>query len=175
VSSLLRFLGLAHEQTGDERAPSSVRRIAGELERLDPESARFLAAFACVLARVAGADLRIEDDERAEMERRLTAVAELSPEEARIAIRIARAAVLDTGATENYLVTREFRRGSTRAQRLRLLECLFEVAAADGTISSEESREILAVAEELGFARSEVAALRTRWRDRLSELQSLPR
>jgi uncharacterized tellurite resistance protein B-like protein len=75
------------------------------------------------------------------------------------------------GGTENYVVTREFRRISTPLQRAQLLECLYAVTAADGTISTAESREIANVAEELGFTRAEANALRTKYRDKLAEFQ----
>ena len=39
------------------------------------------------------------------------------------------------GATEDYVVTREFREISTMEQRLALLRCCFAVEAADGTIT----------------------------------------
>ncbi|MGH7287745.1 MAG: TerB family tellurite resistance protein [Myxococcota bacterium] len=68
-------------------------------------------------------------------------------------------------------MTREFRRGSTPEQRGQLLACLYAVTAADGTISSAESREIANVAEELGFTRAEANALRSQYRDRLAEFQ----
>ena len=43
------------------------------------------------------------------------------------------------GGTENYVVTREFRRISSPVQRAQLLECLFAVAASDGEISVSET------------------------------------
>ena len=79
------------------------------------------------------------------------------------------------GGTENYVVTREFRSLSDRAERTRLLECLFAVAAADDTISGEESTEIAKIAEELGFTREEMIALRAPWLDKVSALRDLPK
>ena len=76
------------------------------------------------------------------------------------------------GGTENYVVTREFRRMSTREQRGELLQCLYAVAAADGTISSAESAEIVAIGEELGFTRAEANSLRGQYRDKLAEFQT---
>jgi uncharacterized tellurite resistance protein B-like protein len=76
------------------------------------------------------------------------------------------------GETEDYVVTREFRNIATREQRGQLLQCLFAVAAADGTISAVESAELAAIGEELGFARTEVNALRSTYRDKLSEFQN---
>jgi hypothetical protein len=53
--SLLRFLGLGGKKrkpsTESESNTATVRKIAAQLERLDPESARYLAAFAYVWPR----------------------------------------------------------------------------------------------------------------------------
>ena len=87
---------------------------------------------------------------------------------------IARTQARSLGGTDNYRVTREFRRISSREQRVQLLECLHAVAAADGSISTAESRAILSIAEELGLRRPDVNAVRTSWRQHLAELQGLP-
>jgi uncharacterized tellurite resistance protein B-like protein len=172
--SLLRFLGLgdrAGEDPPSAGETATVRRIAAKLERLDPGTAKYLAAFAYVLARVAHADLRVEESETAEMERIVSGLGELSAEEAALVVEIAKTQARLLGGTENYVVTREFRRISTPEQRAQLLQCLFAVAAADGQISSLEGSEIGIVAEELGFTRAETNALRASFRDKLSVLQ----
>jgi uncharacterized tellurite resistance protein B-like protein len=170
--SLLRFLGIAKNVpapgAGDTK---SVREIAARLERLPAEQARFLAGFAYVLARVALADLVLHEAEAEEMRRIVRLLAELSPDEADLVVEIAKSQARLLGGTENYVVTREFRQCSTPVQRAQLLECLYAVTAADGTISTAESREIANVAEELGFTRAEANALRARYRDKLAELQ----
>ncbi len=174
--SLLRFLGLGRKKrkaaTESERNTATVRKIAAQLERLDPGSARYLAAFAYVLARVAHADLSIDLEETSAMERIVSQLADLAPEEASLVVEIAKSQARLLGGTENYVVTRQFRRLSTRQQRGRLLECLFAVAAADGSITGPESSEIVAIADELGFTRAEANALRSAYRDKLSALQS---
>jgi uncharacterized tellurite resistance protein B-like protein len=171
--SLLRFLGVREtrepEATGDT---ATVRRIAAKLEHLEEEKAKYLAAFAYVLARVAHADLEIDDAETREIERAIRGLASLSEAEAALAVEIAKSQARLLGGTENYVVTREFRRISTREQRGELLQCLYAVAAADGTISSAESAEIVAIGEELGFTRSEANSLRGQYRDKLAEFQS---
>jgi len=153
------------------RSTESVRRIADRLDRLPSERAHFVAATACVLARVAGADLRVEPEEVREMERVLVEVGGLEAEEAALAVELALAQAEERGVTDQYLATREFRERSTKAERARLVECLFAVAAADGTITVDESHVALAVAEELGFTRPEAMGLRARWRDQLAELR----
>ena len=69
-------------------------------------------------------------------------------------------------------MTREYRAVSTREQRAGLVDALYAVAAADGTISSEESAEIVKVADELGFLPEERNAIRARYREFLSEFQT---
>jgi uncharacterized tellurite resistance protein B-like protein len=172
--SLFRFLGLggATEKDPDAGDTESVRRIAAKLERLDPHRAKYLAAFAYVLARAANADLEIDASETTEMEQSLAAISDLSESEIALAVEIAKSQARLLGGTENYVVTREFRKNSTLEQRGKLLQCLYAVAAADGTISSVESSEIVGIAEELGFTRAEANALKSQYREKLSVLQT---
>ena len=171
VSFLLRFLGLESDGDGADDS-GTVRRIAAQLERLEPDAARYLAAFAYVLARVANADLHISETETEAMQGILEDKAGLAAAEATLAVEIAKSQSRLLGGTENYTVTREFRELSDRRQRAGLLDALYAVAAADGTISSEESAEIGKVAEELGFLPEERNAIRARYREFLSEFQN---
>lgn len=173
--SLLRFLGLGDKtpSVAEDRDTSTVRRIASRLERLEPDKAKYLAAFAYVLARVANADLEIDDSETAAMEEIATRIASLDESEAALVVEIAKSQTRLLGGTENYVVTREFRRISTREQRADMLQCIYAIAAADGTISGAETSEIRAIAEELGFTRAEANSLRSSYRDKLAEFQIL--
>ena len=70
--SVLDLLGLAswRQRSGaadGSRETETVRAIVAALDRLDPDRARFIAAFACILSRVARADLSISDAETREM------------------------------------------------------------------------------------------------------------
>jgi uncharacterized tellurite resistance protein B-like protein len=169
--SLLRFLGLTPASNREVGDTATVRRIAAELEALEPATARYLAAFAFVLARVAHADLEISAGESAEIERSVSELAELSSAEAALVVEIAKSQARLLGGTENFIVTREFRQLATPEQRAHLLHCLFAVASADETISTTESAEIAAIADELGFTRPELNAIRAGYRDKLAELK----
>lgn len=171
LMSLLRFLGLGSDAPPRERDSETVHRIAAQLERLEPDQARFLAAFSYVLARVAHADLQIDESESREMERIVRELASLSESEAALVVEIAKNQARLLGGTENYVVTRQFRDLTSKEQRAQLLQCLFAVAAADGSISGVENAEINEIAEELGFTRAEANALRSAWRDKLSVLK----
>jgi uncharacterized tellurite resistance protein B-like protein len=172
--SLLRRLGFGVKETDSSGAGEtrSVREIAERLDRLPAETARHLAAFAYVLARVANADLEIAPEEADAMRDIVRRIAGLSEDEADLVVEIAKSQTKLLGGTENYVVTREFRRTTTPEQRSQLLTCLYAVTAADGTISSAESREIANVAEELGFTRAEANALRSHYREQLAEFQN---
>jgi uncharacterized tellurite resistance protein B-like protein len=176
--SLLRFLGLGSNEgsAGGDRADETgtIGDICAHLDRLPSESALFLAAFACVLGRVAHADLSIDAEEIEEMKRAVHDTADLGDAEVDIVVEIATAHIREFGGTESYLATRSFREQSTREQRARLLNCLYAVAAADGTISTTESSEVSSVGEELGFTRAEVMGLRSAWKDKLAEFQAAP-
>jgi uncharacterized tellurite resistance protein B-like protein len=130
----------------------TVRRIVGELDQLDPDRARFLAAFAYVLSRVAGADLHISDVETAKMIEVLERIGHLPGPQAILVVQIAKTQNRLFGGTENFLVTREFRDIASEAQRRELLDCLFAVSAADEAISGEEENQIRQIASELGFS-----------------------
>jgi uncharacterized tellurite resistance protein B-like protein len=173
--SLLRFLGVRTPASDAGGETETVRRIAARLESLPPERARHLAAFAYVLARVAHSDLEIDASESAEMERLVRVLGELPEAEAALVVEIAKSQARLLGGTENYVVTREFRRHATPEERARLLECAFAVAAADGSISSVENVECGRIADELGFTREEMLAVRSAFRDKLSVLQGSAR
>jgi uncharacterized tellurite resistance protein B-like protein len=174
LSFLKKLLGAADaaQKRGVDADTQTVRRIASELDRLPVETARYLAAFAYVLARVAHADLEIDDSEVREIERIVKSIASLSEAETALVVQIAKSQAVLLGGTENYVVTREFRRISTPEQRSRLLQCLFAVAAADDSISGDESVEIAAIGDELGFTRAEINSLRGAYRDKLAIFQN---
>lgn len=170
--SLLRRI--FQQGPGDAAAgdTATTRKVNAALAKRSDEEARFLGAFAYVLARVAHADLDFDVLEEAAIRKLVRGAAELDDDELEIVLAIAREQVEQRGGSENYLVTREFRSVSSRADRIKLLEALFAVAAADGVITSAETAEVIAIGEELGFTRPEVLSLRTAWREHVAELQT---
>jgi uncharacterized tellurite resistance protein B-like protein len=159
--SILEILGFRRgeprEGTGQTE---TVRKIVRELEALPPEIARYVAAFAFILARVAHADLEISVEETHRMEQILQALGHLSAEQASLAVRLAKAQHHVAGGTESFLVTREFREIATREQCRELLDCLFAVSAADDSISGVEEGQIRQIASELGFSLGELSTIR---------------
>ena len=135
MSLLKRFLGIAEGEGSAGTSlgeTESVRRIASQLENKSPEQARYLAAFAYVLARVAHADLELEQSEIRAMEQSVAGLGELAADDAALVCELACDQSARLGGSQNYLVTREFGKIASREQRVRLLECLFAVAVFSG-------------------------------------------
>lgn len=143
----------------------TVRRIVRELEALESKTARYLAAFAYILSRVAHADLEISPEETAKMEEIVHDLGHLPSEQAVLVVQIAKSQNTLFGGTENYLVTRELKQVATREQCEQLLDCLFAVSAADDAISVTEEEEIRRIASELGFSHREYVEARRRYSD----------
>jgi uncharacterized tellurite resistance protein B-like protein len=174
--SILDLLGLRKESSRPGSGETeTVRTIVRELKALPVEDARYLAAFAFILARVANANFEVSAEETLRMEQILAERGRLSAEQARLAVGLAKARHQEEGGTESFLVTREFREISTREQCHELLDCLFAVAAADGSISGLEEGQIRQIASELGFAPGELAEVRARWDDKREILRGFPR
>lgn len=144
----------------------TVRRIVDELDRLEPSRARYLAAFAYVLSRVAAADLDVSRVETETMVEILQRVGRLPEAQAVLVVEIAKAQNRLFGGTEDFLVTREFRGIASETQRGELLNCLFAVSTADNAISAEEEAKIWQIASELGFSHADYVAVRLVYSDK---------
>ena len=172
--SIRSFLGLPEQNTptGDTE---TVRKVVEALDQLEPERARFIAAFGYILGRVANADLKISPEETRAMERIIKERGGLPEEQALIVVQTAKTRTQMFGGTENFLVTREFSRIATREQKIALLDCLFAVAAADNGVSAIEDNEIRQITNELGLGHPDFIAVRSGWKDQLAVLKDLPK
>lgn len=153
------------------RETDTVRKIVHQLDQLPPEQARYIAAFAYILSRVARADMNISPEETAEMERRVMAVGALPEEQAILVVQMAKTQATLFGGTENFLVTKEFNDMANYEQKLALLRCLFAVAAADQSITPVEDREIRLINDELQLRHDDFIAARLEYRQYLSVLK----
>lgn len=183
-----RFLGLDTAASDAANSPppepartaaaadtATVRRIVARLEALPAAEARYLAAFAYVMSRAAHADLEISDAETGAMERYVVELGDLDEAQAVVVVQMAKVQARLHGATEDFLVTREFARIATDAQKLALLRCCFAVGAADDTITADEASVVNEIARELDLSREQLNAVRTEFVERLSAIQALRR
>jgi uncharacterized tellurite resistance protein B-like protein len=174
--SILKFLGLAApgDSSRSQQAASAdtetVRKIVTALDSMDAEQARYIAAFAFILCRVARADLHISPAETQIMERVVMERSHLPEEQAILVVQMAKTQNTLFGGTENFLVTREFNKIATYENKITLLHCLFAVAA-DEMISTAEDNEISRICSELQISHDDFVAVRMNYRDRRAVLQ----
>jgi uncharacterized tellurite resistance protein B-like protein len=171
VSILNWFTAISRTAPDGAGESDTVARIVRELDKLEPDRARFLASFAYVLSRVAGADLHFSDEETRHMVEAIERLGGLPEAQAVLVVEIAKKQNQLFGGTENYLVTRQFRELATDAQRRELLDCLFGVSAADDAISGEEEAQIWQIASELGFSHQEYVQARLAYSDKRTVLR----
>ena len=177
--ALGRFLGGASRASDgstaglDARDTETVRRIAGQLDALPVDRARFLAAFAYILTRAAAADMDISHAESRAIEQLVAEHGNLPEPQAILVAQIARNQSLLYSGTEDYLVTRQFRELTSAADRLALLRCCYLVGAADDTITAEESNTLQQIAKELDLDRDDVITIRNEFAPKLAAIQRM--
>ena len=161
MRAILDFLGFKAEPVNTDS--QTIRRIADELDRLNPDRARYVAAFAFLLSRIARADQEVSGAETDAMERLVREHSGLSAEQAVLAVQMAKSQHLLFGGTDDFLVTRELGRVTTYEQRLAIIDCLHAVAAADHKILNAEATEIGRTARELKVEQSDLSTIRARY------------
>ena len=170
--ALFRWLGLTRPpEPGGSAETETVRKIAAALDGMEEGKARYVAAFAYVLSRVAGADMEISAAETATMERLVRERAGFGEAEAVLVVQIAKAQHRLFSGSENFLVTREFGRMASREDKIALLDALFAVSSADQSILHREDAEIGKIASELGLDHGDFIAVKSRYRQYLEVLK----
>ena len=152
---------------------ATVRKIVAQLEAMPPDRARLLAGAAYIVTRAANADLTITDEETAVIEKSLVERTGVSEAEAVIVVEIARQQARLFGSTEDFLVTREFKKVASMEQRLGVMRACFVAAAADDEISSPESAVLNEIAAELDIEPADFDAVRAEHREQLSVVRAI--
>jgi uncharacterized tellurite resistance protein B-like protein len=157
LKSLRAWLGI---ETADPPQFAPLRETLEALDHLEPGRARFLAAFAYLLGRVASVDQQVSPEETRAMEDLVREQGQLSQDQAMVVVQLAKTSNLLFGGTANFLVAREFADLATPDQKRGLMRCLFAVSASDDAISLAEESEIHRIANELRIEHAELIALR---------------
>ena len=165
--SILKWLGLTDTAEPED---NQLREIEQALEAQGPERARYLACFAYILTRAAKADHHVSEEEARLMEQIVADRAGVNAEQAALIVRIARQAGHSRG-TDDYLIAREFERVASRDEKLKLLDCLFAIAAVDDAIKTVEDNEVRRVASELKLEHADYIEVRKRHLGNLNVLR----
>jgi uncharacterized tellurite resistance protein B-like protein len=169
LESIRAWLGLDTPQK-QEFAP--LRETLDALDHLEPDRARFLAAFAYLLGRVAHADQHVSAEETQAMEGLLRDQGALTQDQAMVVVQLAKTSNLLFGGSANFLVARQFAELATYEERVALMRCLFAIAATDDAISLAEEGEIHKIAKELRIEQADLVSLRLSHRRHLPGLSS---
>ena len=181
--SIWKFLGLEKTEqiaqarpggAADTAETETVRKIVDALDQMEPTRARYIAAFAYLLSRVAHADLNISPEETQAMEGIVIERGGLPHEQAILVVQMAKTQNKLFGGTENFLVTREFNKIATREQKIALLHCLYAVSSADQSISNVEDHEVRNIATELRLTHQDFIDVRLAYREYLAVLKDQP-
>jgi uncharacterized tellurite resistance protein B-like protein len=172
VPSILKKLGFVRVEPPPENR-ALLQAIENRLSALGAGRAELVAVFAALLARVAYADQEISDKEASTVSAVLREHAALAPDEADAVVLVAQHQTIAIGGAENHVLTRRFNEVSSEDDRRRLVDCLYAVATADDLVTHVEDREIRNIASALMVPSSVVLEIRSRYRDKLEELQLL--
>ena len=162
--SLLKLLGWANAEPQPERLAAAIQ---ARLTNLTRTRAEFVAAFAGLLVRIAYVDRSVSEAERAVLGPLLAANAGLPPAEAETVIEIVTHQAIALGGVSYASLTRAFNAMATNDEKERLIDCLFAVATAEGSISFVEDEEVRAVAQTLLLSHQQFIAVRRRYKDQL--------
>ncbi len=132
----------------------------GVAEKRDPLRFGHAVLFGAILYRVAFADGHVDDAEIERVHALLTDQFGFGDEAAEYVIRTIRSRAADDFDRQRLCAS--FNRIAEMDARLKLLECLFAVAAADGEIREEELREMRLIANYLWIDAREFHRIRTK-------------
>ena len=145
-----------------EPQDAPLRELIAALDHLDPNRARHLARFAYVLGRVAHADRHVSPEETEAMQAIVADQGQLTADQARVVVGLAKTSNRLFGGTADFMVTQEFAEHASYEEKLALARCLFAVASIDESISVAEEAEIHRVAGHLKVLPQDLTALRVR-------------
>lgn len=174
TGSLLRRLGIRVAEAEPAEA-GFLDAVEERLRAMPTARAQLVAAFAGLLARVAYADEEISDEEGARIDDLVAAHSGLSGEESKAVTAIVRNRMVALRGAENHRLTRRFNEVADDEARRHLIDCLYAVATADDLVTHVEDREVRRIGDALLVPASEVLAIRSRYREKLEELQALRR
>jgi uncharacterized tellurite resistance protein B-like protein len=162
------------QPVADAQAEAEViRRISAELDAMPEDRARYLAGFAYILSRAALADMDADSAETAEMERIVVETGGIPEAEAVLVVEMAKTQSRLYGATEDYIITRDWSSRATTDQKLALLRACYQVGAASTLISAEENATLGQIAKEMGLDADEEKSVRSGFYEDLAVVQAL--
>lgn len=118
----------------------------------DPEALTYASLFGGLLAHVASLHQPLTDTQMAVLKKHLKEIAGFDNEGTAVIESVIREAA---GSLDRFRLTREFYEKSAPAQRIQLIECLFDIAGVDTDLTHSEVEEVRAIAYGLRLTHSD--------------------
>ena len=174
MSFIHDFLGLKRDSKSATQDPRAIAAIRTRLADIPETEARLLAAFSYVLARVAYADLQVDEQETTAMTQLVSDHMALGADQASLVVEMATTQASALGGTQDFVVTKLLGELASPELKAKILECLLSVAAADDIIVGQEEKEMRLIARQLGISDKDFLAALSRYRDKRSVLKDWP-
>ena len=129
-----------------------------------------VACIAGLLARVANVDLKITTDEKEFMKTAMLDWSGLDSKLVEVVCKIAIEEIQELSGLENHLYGQGLRESMDQDDRYRILEVLFAMSAADGSVDNLESEEIRTIAKSLHLTNQHFIAARATVMEKLAAL-----
>lgn len=165
------FFKKKHKPTEPAPIDRQMREIiAGHMPDADDETVRLVTAVAGLLAAVAYADRDYAAEEQAHIEQALSQVHGLSPRGVETVCDLLSRRIVELAAANSQAYTRDLRQLAARETRVEILQVLVDLAAADGSITTEETNLLRRTTTAMGLEDGDYLAAQSQHRDRLSVL-----
>ena len=175
----LNILGFGTRQVAEEKDDEQLGLLFSEitrlLEGLKADEVKVVTGYAGLLGKVAYADMEISKEEIQNIRRVLREVLALDESPIAALIQILTEHRVQLFSVEDHLYTRLVNEVLTYTEKLKLLEALFSLAAADDDISQQEDAAIWTVAKGLKLSHGDFIASRKRFQKYLAVLRTTPR
>jgi uncharacterized tellurite resistance protein B-like protein len=146
--------------------------VAKHMTGADRETVRIVAAIAGLLGTVAYADRNYAPAEEERIRLELGRVQGLGPEGVEAVCAVLRDHVAEIAAVEAPIHARNLLDLADRDLRLRVLDALVDLAAADDAITAAETNTLRLTATALGLSQDDYNASQARHRDKLTVLKT---
>ncbi len=159
LNTILRGLGFDVEPDPTPVDVRSFEAIAGVLDVMTLDAARYLAVFAWLLQRAAHVDHRLSKADCDRLERLIIRSGGVPRDHAWIVMDMATSQGLKARATQDATIVRAFEQLASPVQKLALIECLFGAAVLGGT---SLDRDIRRIASEMAIPAADADAIHDR-------------
>lgn len=154
---------------GAEKVESVVRAV---LQDAEPETIHVVTAIAGLLGAVAYADRDYSSEEEALVRSELSRIHGMTPEGVEAICSVLRAHIVEVTTVQTPRYCRALLELTDRELRFEVLQLLVDVAAADGTITQNETNFLRGLVVSLGLTQDDYNAAQAKYRDRLAVLKS---